>query len=282
MAFSTLIEPEQLAPHLGDADWVVFDCRFDLGDTAKGRRDYAAGHIPGARYAHLDDDLAGPIVPGSGRHPLPDPQAFIDWLQRQGVSKTSQVVVYDDGAGAIAARLWWMLRHWLGHESTALLHGGWAAWQTAGLASTTDQPQPPTGDFAARTNTAVVIDTQALADAMADEPPCLLDARMPPRFKGEIEPLDPVAGHIPGAVNLPFTVNLVESRFANLENLRAHYLAALDGTPPENTVCMCGSGVTACHDLLAMELVGLPGGRLYVGSWSAWCSDPVRPVARGE
>lgn len=282
MTFSTLIDPDQLAPHLADPAWVVFDCRFDLGDTAKGRRDYDTGHIPGARYAHLDHDLAGPIVPGSGRHPLPDPATFVAWLRDQGVSRDSQVVVYDDGAGAMASRLWWMLKHWLGHDAVVVLQGGWDAWQAAGLPAESGAPAVIPGDFDATANREVAIDTGELAAALADGAVRLIDARMPPRFKGEMEPLDRVPGHVPGAVNLPFPVNLVEGRFDTPENLRAHYLGALDGMAPQDTVCMCGSGVTACHDLLAMELAGLPGARLYVGSWSAWCSDPARPVAQGD
>lgn len=282
MTFSTLIEPGQLAAHLDDGDWVVFDCRFDLGDTGKGRRDYQAGHIPGARYAHLDEHLAGPIVPGSGRHPLPDPDGFIVWLASQGVSNDSQVVVYDDGAGAIASRLWWMLRHWLGHPACALLQGGWAAWQAAGLATETGEPAAIAGEFVATPDDQAVITTEALAQALQDGSVRLLDARMPPRFKGEMEPLDPVAGHVPGAVNLPFPVNLVDGLFDAPASLRARYQAALDGKAAEQAVLMCGSGVTACHDLLAMDIAGLSGARLYVGSWSAWCSDPARPAAIGD
>lgn len=282
MAYNTLIEASQLAAHLDDNDWVIFDCRFDLGDTAKGQREYTAGHIPGARYAHLDNDLAGAIVTGSGRHPLPDPQVFIAWLASQGVSNDTQVVVYDDGAGAIAARLWWMLRHWLGHQATALLHGGWAGWQAADQPVESQAPVILPGEFIASTNPHVVIDTATLAKRLFSDRLRLLDARMPPRFKGEMEPLDPVAGHVPGAFNLPFMVNLVDGVFDTPDNLRARYLAALDGVAAGDAVCMCGSGVTACHDLLAMDVAGLPGARLYVGSWSAWCSDPARPVSIGE
>lgn len=280
MAFGTLIEPAQLLPHLEDSDWVVLDCRFDLDDPGKGRRDHQAGHIPGARYAHLDEELSGPIVPGSGRHPLPDAAAFMAWLARQGVSNDSQVVVYDEDSGAFAARLWWMLRHWLGHRACAVLHGGWAAWREAGLAVSSAAPQPVPGQFIATPRAQAWIDTDSLAAALDAEQVRLLDARMPPRFRGELEPIDPVAGHVPGAVNLPFPVNLVDGRFDAPDNLRARYQAALDGKPPEQAVCMCGSGVNACHDLLAMELAGLAGARLYVGSWSAWCSDPQRPVVR--
>jgi thiosulfate/3-mercaptopyruvate sulfurtransferase len=280
MAFTTLIEPGQVAPHLDDDDWVVFDCRFDLADPGKGRRDYQASHVPGSRYADLDEQLSGAIVPGSGRHPLPDPQVFIDWLASQGVSNDSQVVVYDDAEGAFAARLWWMLKHWLGHQACALLHGGWTSWRAEGLPTTSEQHQAVPGSLVARARDDALIGTDELAEAMAAERIRLLDARMPPRFRGELEPLDPVAGHVPGAVNLPFPVNLVDGRFDAADSLRARYLAALESMSPEHAVCMCGSGVTACHNLLAMELAGLPGGRLYVGSWSAWCSDPARPVAR--
>lgn len=279
MTFNTLIEPTQLAAHLEDGDWVVFDCRFDLADTGRGRRDHDAGHVPGARYAHLDDDLSGPGTPGSGRHPLPDPQAFITWLAAQGVSNDSQVVVYDEDSGAVAARLWWMLRHWLGHPAVAVLHGGWAAWQDADLTVETAQRPALPGEFSATANPDAAIDTDPLAEQLQAERVRLLDARMPPRFRGEIEPLDPVAGHVPGALNIPFPVNLVDGRFDTPDNLRARYLTALDGMDPAHAVCMCGSGVTACHDLLAMDIAGLCGGRLYVGSWSAWCSDPSRPMA---
>jgi thiosulfate/3-mercaptopyruvate sulfurtransferase len=282
MAFSTLIEPAQLLPHLQDEDWVVLDCRFDLDDPGKGRRDHQARHIPGARYAHLDEDLSGPIVPGSGRHPLPDAAAFMAWLGRQGVSNDSQVVVYDEDSGAFASRLWWMLRHWLGHRACGVLHGGWAAWREAGLAVSDTVPQPVPGQFVATPRAQAWIDTESLAAAVEADQVRLLDARMPPRFRGELEPIDPVAGHVPGAVNLPFPVNLVDGRFDAPDSLRARYQAALEGKAAEQAVCMCGSGVTACHDLLAMELAGLPGARLYVGSWSAWCSDPARPVATGD
>ncbi len=283
MPYDTLITTEQLAQALADGNARVFDCRFDLGDTAKGRRDYDAGHIRGARYAHLDDDLAGPVATGTGRHPLPDAASFVAWLRRQGLNSTDQVVVYDDGTGAMASRLWWMLRHWLGHRTTALLDGGWVAWTAAGLPVETALPNVTAGSFSAIPDPSRVVDTDTVVTLLGNPATSLLDARMPPRFRGEIEPLDPVAGHVPGARNLPFSSNLDEQgRFADADSLRRIYRQALNGNPPDNVVCMCGSGVTACHNLLAMDIAGLQGARLYAGSWSAWCSDPARAVDTGD
>lgn len=282
MPYSTLITAEQLAQALAKGNTRVFDCRFDLGDTAKGRSDYDAGHIPSARYAHLDDNLAGPVTTGTGRHPLPEAASFIAWLQAQGLSSTDQVVVYDDGAGAMASRLWWMLRHWLGYEATAVLDGGWEAWTEVGQTVETISPTVSPGNFNAQPNRSCVVDTDTLASLIARDDHCLLDARMPPRFRGEMEPLDPAPGHIPGARNAPFIMNLGDlGGFADADTLREVYAEALGEHSPSNAVCMCGSGVTACHNLLAMDIAGLSGARLYVGSWSAWCSDPARPVATG-
>lgn len=278
-ALSTLIRVGQLADRLADANTLVFDCRFDLNDPDNGRKDYDTGHIPGARYAHLNDNLAGPVGLGTGRHPLPDVDVFITWLREQGLCNRHQVVIYDDSAGAMAARLWWMLRHWLGHTATAVLDGGWNAWAEAGLPVESARPETVPGDFAARPDTSRVVDSDTVAQRLNQGSACLIDARMPRRFRGEMEPLDPAAGHIPGARNVPFTANLAASgRFAEPGTLRSQYQQVLEHHAPADTICSCGSGVTACHNLLAMDLAGLSGAQLYVGSWSAWCSDPARPI----
>jgi thiosulfate/3-mercaptopyruvate sulfurtransferase len=285
MAAHNLIDCATLAERLGDPGWRIFDCRFDLADTGRGAAAYAQGHIPGAFYAHLDHDLSGPITPHSGRHPLPDPAALGAWLGRHGVAADTRVVAYDDSGGSMAVRLWWLLR-WLGHRAVVLLDGGWPAWQRTGLPIET---APPAAVRAARFRgspdwdqvvTSAQIEHQ-LAVGAAE--PLLLDARTAPRFRGEAEPIDPVAGHIPGARNLPLQDNLdPDGTFRPPAALRTLYLAALSGHRPQDVAAMCGSGVTACHNLLAMELAGLPGGRLYAGSWSEWIRDPARPVARGD
>ncbi len=279
MEYSTLVTREVLADHLDDPDWIVFDCRFDLSNPDKGRQDYAGGHAPGARYAHLDHDLSAPKTAHSGRHPLPDPDRFVAWLRDNGVSNHTQVVVYDDMAGAIAARLWWMLKHWLGHTRTAVLDGSWPCWENAGLPVEDIMPSPRRGDFQGRPNPEVLIETEALVEALASGEWKLLDGRLPARFKGEQEPLDPVAGHIPGALNQPFTANLANGHMQNPQTIRHHLDYVLGGHPIGRTICMCGSGVTACHNILAMDYAGLPVARLYVGSWSEWITDPARPVA---
>lgn len=281
MTTSPLVDARTLAAHLDDAAWVVVDCRFSLADTGAGRRDWAAGHIPGARYAHLDEDLSGPRRADSGRHPLPDPAAFAACLGRFGITPDSQVVAYDAAGGAMAAaRLWWLLR-WFGHARAAVLDGGLAAWLRAGLPLATDTPAPqptvypPTPDDHAWLPSACVPAALALGER-------LIDARAAARFRGEVEPIDPVAGHIPGAVNLPHEGNLdADGRFLPPERLRERFAAVLGGAVPATVIHSCGSGVTACHNLLAMEVAGLHGSRLYAGSWSEWVRDPARPVATG-
>jgi len=280
--YDTLVDAATLSGHLDDPAWVVFDCRFDLADTGKGRRSYGEGHVPGAVYAHLDEDLSGPITPRSGRHPLPDPEGVAAWFGRQGVASGKQVVAYDDSGGNMAVRVWWLLR-WLGHRQAAVLDGGWQAWQQAGLPvdSTICAPQPAA--FTASTNPAMVLTTDDILASLGTTRWLLIDARTAERFRGEVEPIDPVAGHIPGAVNLPLQRNLgSDGRFLSPGELRALYAPLLAGRDPATTACLCGSGVTACHDLLAMEIAGMRGGRLYAGSWSEWIRDPARPVATGQ
>ena len=279
--FSTVVSTAQLAQHLSDPNWVVIDCRFTLTHTEAGRIAYAHGHLPGARYAHLDEDLSGSKNGVNGRHPLPDTQVFAQKLGAWGVDDQTQVVVYDDSFGAIAVRLWWMLR-WLGHDAVALLDGGLPKWQREQLPLTPDVPQVIPKSFVPRVRNDMLADTDAVLNASCTRAALIVDARAEMRFIGEIEPLDPVAGHVPGAKNLPFDDNLaLDGTLLPAAELRELYTALLDGKSPEQVIHMCGSGVTTCHNLLAMEIAGLKGGKLYAGSWSEWIADPSRPVAKG-
>lgn len=282
MALDTIIDVHTLAANRRDNGWRIVDCRFDLADTGRGRRDYAKAHIPGAWYAHLDHDLSGTITPETGRHPLPDAASFCAWLGQRGIEPADQVIAYDDSGGTMAVRLWWLLR-WLGYRNVAILDGGWPAWREAGLPTTSDLPaNVVTTRPTCRTDEAMVVDTSTIQSHLeqADETLLLVDARTAERFRGESEPIDPVAGHIPGALNLPLQSNLqATGHFKSPEALRALYLSLLGDRPPEQVVAMCGSGVTACHNLLAMAIAGLGEGRLYAGSWSEWIRDPTRPVA---
>jgi thiosulfate/3-mercaptopyruvate sulfurtransferase len=274
-----LVTTEELAKHLDDPQWVVFDTRHDLMDVEKGRRAYAAGHIPGAHFLHVDDDLAGAKSGKNGRHPLPPIAEFAARMNERGVTPQSQVVVYDDLGGNFAVRLWWMLR-WLGHERVALLDGGFPLWEKERRPLTKDVPAPRQGAFLPRPRLGATVDTPYVERFREDPSIKLLDARAAERFQGLQEPIDPVAGHIPGAQNRFWQKNLQpDGRFKPAQALREDFIAALGGTKAEQAVHMCGSGVTACHNIFAMELAGLPGGRLYPGSWSEWCADPTRPVA---
>lgn len=278
---TTLVDTATLAAHLDDPHWVVVDCRFILTDPDAGRRSYAVGHIPGARYAHLDADLAGPITATSGRHPLPDPDTLARKLGAWGIGNDTQVVVYDDSFGSIAARLWWLLR-WLGHEQVALLDGGIPKWKREGRAITDQVVTVTPTRFVPRVNDALRVDA-AMVERIRTQPGSrLIDVRAEERFSGEREMLDRVAGHVPGARNLPFDDNLDNpGTYLAPETLRALYADVLGDAAPADTVVMCGSGVTACHTLLALEHAGLSGARLYAGSWSEWIRDPARPVATG-
>lgn len=279
-----LVAPEALAAQLGAPGWVIADCRFNLARPAAGEEAWRAGHVPGARYVHLDRDLSGPVTPATGRHPLPDPAAFARTLSRWGIGPGTRVVAYDDAGGAIAARLWWLLR-WHGHRGAALLDGGFPAWVAAGLPVTSAAPPEPGPAPAARAAAGCmpVIATDELAARLqAGTAPLVIDARAPARFRGDEEPIDPVAGHVPGAVNAPFQACLdARGRFRPPGELRALFAPLLAGRPAAEAAVMCGSGVTACHALFAMELAGLPGAALYAGSWSEWIRSPERPVARG-
>ncbi|MCA9705381.1 MAG: sulfurtransferase [Myxococcales bacterium] len=286
-----LVDVATLAAH-GDAPrWRLVDCRFDLADPGAGARLHAAATIPGALYAHLDHDLSGPIVPGTtGRHPLPTREAFAATLSRWGVDAHTQVVAFDDRGGAFASRLWWMLR-WVGHRAAAVLDGGLGAWQAAGhpLAPGAQADAQADGGpdaqprFIVGESRVESVDAAQVLAALHDPAQVLLDARAAPRYRGEQEGTDPVAGHIPGARCAFCMDNLgADGRFLPPDELRARFDQHLAGADPARAIAYCGSGVTACHDLLAMTHAGLPMPRLYPGSWSEWITDPGRPVATGD
>ena len=280
--YRTLITAEHLRENLQAPNWAIVDCRSDLADPAAGERAYAAGHVPGAVYAHLDRDLSSPITPASGRHPLPEPTALARTLGRLGIDANVQVVVYDQDSGAFAARLWWLLR-WLGHEGVAVLDGGWAEWLRRGYeTSTTPATQMPRR-FEPHVQHDFFVTADQVGSLVRDPTARVLDARAPERYAGTVEPIDTVGGHIPGAHNHPFAANLdANKRFLQPADLRQRFTSALSGIAPGRAIAMCGSGVTACHLLLGMEHAGLNGAKLYAGSWSEWIRDPKRPVAKGS
>jgi len=280
--YTTLISAGNLNERLNATrDVLVFDCRFDLADPEAGSAAYAAGHIPGAHYLHLDRELSGTKTGTNGRHPLPERAALVATLAARGLNAGQQVVAYDAQGGMFAARLWWLLR-WLGHDSVALLDGGLPAWQAAGLPLTEALPSAVGGNFKAGAPLQVTIDAQAVQRNLATHELTLVDARAADRYRGENETIDPVGGHIPGALNRFFKDNLApDGRFKAAHTLREDFGALLGDKTPERVVLQCGSGVTACHNVLAMEIAGLHGAALYPGSWSEWCSDASRPVATG-
>ncbi len=288
MAFTTLIDTGTFAGHLSDPAWVIVDCRFALDDEAWGAREYVARHIPGAVYAHLAHDLSGEQSGRNGRHPLPTPEVLTRTLGRFGITNGVQVVAYDQDTGMYASRLWWLLR-WMGHARVAVLDGGFAKWMseqrptstpTSTSMSTSSKeetraPRPFSGSPRAR----MVVGVDEVARLVGHESARFVDARAPERYRGDVEPIDKVAGHIPGAVNHFFKQNLDEQgTFRSAEELRERFATVIGGATSEQVVCYCGSGVTACHNLLALEHAGLHGARLYAGSWSEWSSEPSRPV----
>jgi thiosulfate/3-mercaptopyruvate sulfurtransferase len=277
VAVKTLISTADLHQLQQSADVAMIDCRFSLMDAEIGEQEYAEGHIPGARYAHLNRDLSGVILAGkTGRHPLPDRNVLVETVRRLGISNQQTVIAYDANTGAYAARLWWLLR-WLGHDNVMVLDGGMDAWQADQLPVTKTVPSEAPSTF--EPSNSLVRSTEA-ADLLTTEHQ-ITDARDEARFRGEVEPIDSVAGHIPGATCLPFVDNLEQGRFKSAEALRARFIAAgLSSTEP--TVCYCGSGVTACHNALALLYAGMPEPILYAGSWSEWITDPERPIATGE
>lgn len=275
-----LVQPDTLAAMRDVPGVVVVDCRFSLAAPGAGERDYRAAHLPGARYAHLDRDLSNHARAGQGRHPWPDAAAFCARLSAWGIRPDSWVVAYDAGDGAFAARFWGLLTM-LGHVRVAVLDGGWARWVALGLPVADRVPEVAPAYYVATFDATRLFDADAVRRHL-DGAGLLVDARAPERFRGEVEPLDPVAGHVPGALNRPFADNLVDGCFKPAARLRAEFDALLDGREPGDLVAMCGSGVTACHHLLAMAHAGLPGAKLFTGSWSGWISDPARPVALGD
>jgi thiosulfate/3-mercaptopyruvate sulfurtransferase len=295
MLFRTLIGAASLLKLLGEPRLALVDCRFDLMNPGAGREAYLREHIPGASYADLNHDLSAPIGPDTGRHPLPAPGIFADRLGRLGIGNDSQVVAYDEVNGSFAARLWWMLR-WLGHDRVAVLDGGFKAWTAIGGAVASGPSSVTRQQFRLRTGApaasgaaaaagapAAMLSTAQVEQALRHGRIMLIDARARERYAGEVEPIDAAAGHIPGAVNHPFTANLdTDGRFLPADELERRWRERLAGGSPGNLVAMCGSGVTACHNLLSLEIAGLTGGKLYAGSWSEWIRDPRRPIARGN
>ena len=278
--YEALIEPAELMSWADDDSVAIFDCRFSLSDPDAGIRAYQEGHIAGAWYAHLDRDLSSAVRPGeTGRHPLPDPARFGAFLAGRGVGSSTQVVCYDDRGGAYAARFWWLCK-WIGHDQVAVLDGGLPAWIDAGGPVAVAEPVPP----AERTDLRVQLRPSLVAEAgeiLRGEFTSIVDARALTRYSGEEEPIDPVAGHIPGASSFPYEENLVEGRFGSAQHLRARY-AALPGIETGDVVCYCGSGVTAAHDAVAIVAAGYPMPRVYPGSWSEWITDPDRPIELGK
>jgi len=272
---NTLVSTDELAAH---PEWRVFDCRHDLAKPELGEQQYREGHVPGALFAHLDRDLSGPKSGNNGRHPLPEPKAFVSWLGKQGLQVTDQVVCYDGGPGSSASRLWWMLR-WVGHEAVAVLDGGLAKWQREGRPLTTDVAQVVPVAYPGRAKTSMVAYLSLVEKRFRKS--ALLDARAPARYRGEQEPIDPVAGRIPGAKNRYNHDNLrADGTFKPADELKREFLAVLGDRAPVDVINYCGSGVAACHNALAMEIAGLTGSRVYPGSWSEWSRDPTRPISR--
>ncbi|MBI5461554.1 MAG: sulfurtransferase [Gammaproteobacteria bacterium] len=281
MSASPLVSAAELAEHLDDPDWRIIDCRFDLKQPDAGEAAYREGHIPGALYAHLDRDLSGPITPASGRHPLPDPHTLCATFSRWGIDADTQVICYDTHANAYAGRLWWLLR-WLGHERLAVLDGGMKAWESSNYAFDTTVPQIAATVFRGNPRNDMLVTTHEIAAQLDSHTHCLIDVRTAERFAGEKELLDPVAGHIPGARNLPYQSNLdAGDCYLPPEALKKMYRRVLDDIAPDHCIVMCGSGVTACQSLIALELAGMSGAKLYAGSWSEWIRDSARTVAVG-
>lgn len=284
MPYTTLISAADLAHHVNDLDWIVLDCRHDLANPDAGRNAYAAGHITNAQFVHLDEDLSGSKIGTHGefrgRHPLPTRDAFIETLRRLGVNHTSQVIAYDAHGSMFAARLWWMLR-WVGHQAVAVLDGGLPAWTAHGGTLSTDPVKKLRGTIDAAPSLSPTADANTIAANLSMPSRIVVDARSPDRFRGENETLDPVGGHIPSAKNRFFKDNLqADGRFKSPEQLKLEWHSII--VTPEKSIMQCGSGVTACHNLLALEVAGLNGAALYPGSWSEWCADRSRPVAAGS
>lgn len=282
MSYTTLIGAAELAKFIDKPDWRIVDARFSLADSSAGAKAYRQGHIPGAVYVHLNDDLSSPVRDYSGRHPLPDFAQLAKKLGGLGIGNRTQVVVYDDAGGAFAGRLWWLLRV-MGHSAVAVLDGGYPHWLKQGLPVTTTLPKPQPTDFRMYLDDRQWLDARQVEDGLARRQICLVDARTPERYAGLQEPIDPIAGHVPKALNRAFQRNLqADGRFRSPAELQQAFSALIAGYTPQQVVHMCGSGVTACHNLLAMEVAGLAGAKLYAGSWSEWIRNPNRSVATGS
>jgi thiosulfate/3-mercaptopyruvate sulfurtransferase len=282
MTLTFLMDPIELSRHLADANLAIVDCRFSLDNTERGLQDYLKAHIPGAVYAHLDHDLSGKKIPGkTGRHPLPDIRTLAKTFSAWGINADTQVIVYDDSTGTTAARLWWLL-NWMGHRNVAILDGGWSAWSQSELHVRSGVESRASGLFEPREVSGSYITTSQVERYRTNPDYTLLDARSGLRFRGEAELIDPVAGHIPGAVSAPCEENVTpEGRFLPREILRRRFEKLLKSVPPENVICYCGSGITAAHDIFAIAYSGLGTVRLYAGSWSEWITDSTRPIATG-
>ncbi|BCT93295.1 thiosulfate sulfurtransferase [Lysobacter helvus] len=278
--WTTLVQAETLAVALNRPDLAIVDCRFSLMNPLAGESAYLDGHIPGAVYAHLERDLSDMTPGGEGRHPWPKAETFTAKLGAWGIRPEHQIVAYDDGEGAHAARFWFLMRM-LGHEKVAVLDAGWKHWTSVGLPVDSQVPKPVTGRYPGTFDTSRLLDS-AQVQARLAQGEMLIDARAADRFRGENEMIDRIAGHVPGAVNRPYPDNLLHDHFKTPMQLADEFRALLGHTSPEQVMVMCGSGVTACHHLLAMERAGLRGARLYTGSWSGWITDPARPIATGE
>lgn len=278
MSHTTLISVVDLAKHLDDPAFVIFDCRHELTNPEFGVKAYAQSHVPNALFAHLDRDLAAPLTGRNGRHPLPDPGVFAGWLARMGVANDRQVIGYDNAGGVYGSRLWWMLR-WIGHQRVAVLDGGWQAWLAAGQPVSAEARVPKPAKFTGIPEKSAV-DAKYVLEHLQSPDMVLIDARANDRYHGQNETIDPIGGHIPGAHNRFFKDNLTpQGFFKSPEQLRDEFKPFVGNGSPQKVVSQCGSGVTACHNLLAMEIAGLKGGRLYPGSWSEWIADPSRPRA---
>ncbi len=282
MGFTTLVSAAELEPHLEEPDWVVVDCRFNLADVTEGRRDYLANHIAGALFADLDKDLSGPVRSGkTGRHPLPSVEAATKTLSRLGIDSKVQVVAYDDRGGMTAGRLWWLLR-WMGHENVAVLDGGWTIWQREGRPTHAGPEVRQERVFTANERPEWAVGADMVSQIRPGTGYLVIDSRSADRYRGENETIDPVAGHIPGAVSGPYQDNLTpDGRFLPPEQLRARFERLLGDVAPDHAVFYCGSGVSAANNVLALAHAGLGDARLYPGSWSEWITNDARPVATG-
>lgn len=282
MTYQTIISVEDLNKNLNTQDWLIFDCRFILKDPEGGLKKFNQGHIPGAQYVDMDKDLASPVTSTSGRHPLPNPEELINKLQSWGVNNSSQIICYDDMSGAFAARMWWLLK-WLGHNNIAVLDGGIEKWTAKNIPLETDSQQRTAGSFSGLANNDMWVNVEFVQKELEQDKINLLDARSVERFTAKDTKTDPVAGHVPGAMSYPFAENLSKQGvFLPSEELHKRFTPIVSNPENKELINMCGSGVTACHNILAMSIAELPMTRLFVGSWSEWIKDKSRPVATGE